>query len=283
MTHYLLKRTTALFVLLTCFGNLSGQIAGFNRIQWRSEKIAPGLIWKTSHTFLKDTIPQNINILFVNLHKRKISLAYNPKENSTVSRQAAAKLALAAVNAGFFNIRDGGSVTYIKTGGLVIDADTAKKWKVNPNLDGALLIGKNGHLKVEYAKSNGYYNRHTEFSDVLVTGPLLIGRKKKVTLATSSLAGNIHPRTSLGKLSNHKLVLVTVDGRTNEARGMTLAELADLMASLRCKEAINLDGGGSTTMWIGNKPFNGVVNMPCDNKKFDHEGERKVSDILIVK
>jgi hypothetical protein len=36
-------------------------------------------------------------------------------------------------------------------------------------------------------------------------------------------------------------------------------------------------------MWVSGKPFNGVVNMPCDNKKFDHEGERKVSDIFIIK
>ena len=60
---------------------------------------------------------------------------------------------------------------------------------------------------------------------------------------------------------------------------MTLNEVAELMQLLRCKDAVNLDGGGSTTMWISGKPFNGVVNMPRDNKKFDHEGERAVSDI----
>ena len=79
------------------------------------------------------------------------------------------------------------------------------------------------------------------------------------------------------------MVLLTLDGRTDQAKGMTLAELTDLMISLHCKDAVNLDGGGSTTMWISGKPFNGVVNMPCDNKKFDHEGERAVSDIIIIK
>ena len=68
-----------------------------------------------------------------------------------------------------------------------------------------------------------------------------------------------------------------------EARGMSLSELTDLMLSLHCKEAVNLDGGGSTTMWISGKPFDGVVNIPCDNKKFDHTGERAVSNILIAK
>ena len=64
---------------------------------------------------------------------------------------------------------------------------------------------------------------------------------------------------------------------------MTLDELTDLMLSLKCRNAVNLDGGGSTTMWIRNEPYNGIVNMPCDNKKFDHEGIRAVSDIVIVR
>jgi len=64
---------------------------------------------------------------------------------------------------------------------------------------------------------------------------------------------------------------------------MTLSELSELMLLLRCRDAVNLDGGGSTTMWINGKPFNGIVNMPCDNKKFDHEGERAVSDILVIR
>jgi exopolysaccharide biosynthesis protein len=93
---------------------------------------------------------------------------------------------------------------------------------------------------------------------------------------------NRHPRTTIGLKNTRKAVLLTLDGRTGEAAGMTLKELAHLMTLLRCHDAVNLDGGGSTTMWIRGKPFNGVVNMPCDNKKFDHEGERAVSDILII-
>jgi hypothetical protein len=36
-------------------------------------------------------------------------------------------------------------------------------------------------------------------------------------------------------------------------------------------------------MWISGKPFNGIVNMPCDNGKFDHEGERASSDIIVIR
>ena len=102
-------------------------------------------------------------------------------------------------------------------------------------------------------------------------------------LPSTPLVINKHPRTALGKRGKHKIFIITLDGRTEQARGMTLAEMADLMISLHCRDAVNLDGGGSTTMWISGKPFNGIVNMPCDNKLFDHAGERAVSDILIIR
>jgi len=276
-------RITLLLILLSFIGNLSGQIVNFNRVKWKSEKIAPGLIWKSSHTPLNDSMPQNINILIINLHKRTISILYNATKNTTVSSQASAGRALAAVNGGFFNIKEGGSIAYVKTGGLIVDTDTAKKWSRNSNLNGSVLVDNNGHVSLDHVKMNSWYDNHQEFQDVLVTGPILICGKRKMQLPSTPLVINTHPRTSIGKIGNHKIVLVTLDGRTDEARGMTLAEMSDLMLSLHCRDAINLDGGGSTTMWISGKPFNGVVNMPCDNKKFDHEGEREVSDILIIK
>jgi exopolysaccharide biosynthesis protein len=283
MAHRSVYRICILLILIASVGNLLGQTANFIRIKWKSEKIAPGLIWKTSHTVLNDTIPQNINILIINIHKKVISLSYNPMKNASVSAQASAVGALAAVNGGFFNIKDGGSVSYIKNGGLIVDTDTAKKWIRNSNLNGSVLIDKNGRVFIEPVKMNNWYDSHHEYEDVLVTGPLLIVGKKEMQLPSTPLVINKHPRTSIGKKGNHRIVLVTLDGRTNEARGVTLAELTDMMLSIHCRDAVNLDGGGSTTMWISRKPFNGVVNMPCDNKKFDHEGEREVSDILIIK
>jgi exopolysaccharide biosynthesis protein len=44
-----------------------------------------------------------------------------------------------------------------------------------------------------------------------------------------------------------------------------------------------MDGGGSTTMWVKNQPDNGVVNYPSDNKKWDHYGERKVANVILVR
>lgn len=85
---------------------------------------------------------------------------------------------------------------------------------------------------------------------------------------------NRHPRTAVGiNQDTTKLFLVTVDGRQTSSLGMNLYELADLMLQLGVYQAINLDGGGSTTMVIRN----GVVNSPSDVS-----GERPVSNALLV-
>jgi exopolysaccharide biosynthesis protein len=282
-TGYSSVRLLLIFCLLSFAVSLNAQIKGFGKVKWEKERIAPGLVWKSSHTLFEDTIPQNINVLVVNLHKRKVSVLYDPKKNLQTSRQAASVNVLAAVNAGFFSIKDGGAVTYLKTGGQIVDSDTSKKWPASINFNGAVMIDSMGHFSIGPKMTNSWFDSHKEILDVIVSGPLLLSNKKKVVLPQTSLVITSHPRTSIGAVSRHKIILVTLDGRTADARGMTLMKLTDLMISLHCRDAVNLDGGGSTTMWINGKPFNGVVNMPCDNKKFDHEGERAVSDILIVR
>jgi exopolysaccharide biosynthesis protein len=276
-------RIVLLTLLLHISYGLNAQISGFNRIKWEREKIAPGLVWKSAHTVLNDSVLQNINLLIVNPKRRTLSLWYEPGKNSELSKQALKAGAIAAVNAGFFNIKDGGSVTYVRAGGVIADSDTAKIWTRNSNMTGSLLLDRDGNLFIETAHPNSWYDNHSEYTEVLVTGPLLLSGKMKMQLPATPLVVNMHPRTVVGKRSNRRIVLLTLDGRTDQAMGMTLYETAELMKLLRCKDAVNLDGGGSTTMWISGKPFNGVVNMPCDNKKFDHEGERPVSDIIIIK
>lgn len=69
-----------------------------------------------------------------------------------------------------------------------------------------------------------------------------------------------HPRTAIGvDATGDVLILVTVDGRSSVARGMTGDETARLMERLGAHHAVMLDGGGSTTMWVAGR---GVVNQP---------------------
>jgi exopolysaccharide biosynthesis protein len=87
-------------------------------------------------------------------------------------------------------------------------------------------------------------------------------------------AENRHPRTMIGSAEDGTIWLVTVDGRQPEhSAGMTLVELRDFARRLGLANALNLDGGGSTTMWVQGQ----VINRPSDAT-----GPRKVSDALIV-
>jgi hypothetical protein len=81
-----------------------------------------------------------------------------------------------------------------------------------------------------------------------------------------------HPRSAIGWNEDY-FFLVTVDGRQKGVSiGMNLNELAAYLIELGCQEALNLDGGGSATLWYDGK----VRNHPCDGY------EREVANSLIV-
>jgi exopolysaccharide biosynthesis protein len=101
------------------------------------------------------------------------------------------------------------------------------------------------------------------------------------TEGQAGFATGRHPRTAVGIADEgRRLLLVVVDGRRpNYSDGMTLRELARLMLALGARDALNLDGGGSTTMVVGNsrtKAFE-IVNRPSDP-----QGERAVGDALAI-
>ena len=84
-----------------------------------------------------------------------------------------------------------------------------------------------------------------------------------------------HPRTGVGTTPDGKVLLVVVDGRQpGYSVGMTLEEFAELFVSLGADRALNLDGGGSTTMVINGR----IVNRPSD----ENRAERPVSSALVL-
>ena len=96
---------------------------------------------------------------------------------------------------------------------------------------------------------------------IISGGPYLVKNGEVfVDMTAQKLAsiGGRNPRTAVGYTSDNNLILVTADGREGSSIGMTLMELARFMQSLGCIGAINLDGGGSTVMYVDGK----VVNKP---------------------
>lgn len=104
-------------------------------------------------------------------------------------------------------------------------------------------------------------------TDVLGAGPWLIDAGKVVAPANPR-----HPRTAVARRADGTLLLVTLDGRQKISIGMTLVELAEELLSLGAVHAINLDGGGSTTMVVKGR----VRNSPSDG------AERPVGDAVLV-
>ena len=115
---------------------------------------------------------------------------------------------------------------------------------------------------------------------VIAGSDILVREGKRALDNTSPFALNRHPRTAVGLSDEGKtLVCVVVDGRAAPAAlGMSLSELADLMLSLNCTDALNLDGGGSSEI-IARDAKSGilrVLNQPSDGR------ERAVANVLGV-
>ncbi len=115
-------------------------------------------------------------------------------------------------------------------------------------------------------------NNGSQYSDLLVGiggGPMLI-RNDTITITYNqelmwgSGVGetNGDPRTAIGFTANKHVIMMTADGRQSLSDGVGLPELAQILKSLGCTGAINLDGGGSTQMAIQNQ----YINSPSEQR-----------------
>lgn len=85
--------------------------------------------------------------------------------------------------------------------------------------------------------------------------------------------GGKNPRSAIGYTAENNLILVAVDGREGSSVGMTLMQLARFMSGIGCVQAMNLDGGGSTVMYVSGE----VVNKPQE------KGGIPISNAVVLK
>lgn len=100
-----------------------------------------------------------------------------------------------------------------------------------------------------------------DVNHIISGGPYLVKNSRVyVDIAEQKLGsiGGRNPRTAVGYTPDNHLIIVTVDGREKASIGMTLTELAYFMKSIGCYNAMNLDGGGSTVLYVNGR----VVNHP---------------------
>jgi exopolysaccharide biosynthesis protein len=183
-----------------------------------------------------------------------------------------------------------GGVEALVVGGLVVVVRSGQGSAAIPD-NGCVLSasGEAGNWLSQHVRAGGTVTLKTAavtrpeldvVPDFIIGGGPVLVREGKPAAASDQGAYDQgfslkrHPRTAVGVRADGKIILLAVDGR-QPARsvGMTIAELEALMIEFGAVEALNLDGGGSTTMAIKGR----VVNSPSDAS-----GERPVSDALLV-
>lgn len=265
-----------------------------DREGWTTTQVSPGLKWHNFEgTDPVTSKPQKVNVIEADLSNPSLHLSFVYNDvNMKVSEIAAAQKALAVTNATYGASQEG--VVHIKTDGVVrrtidssVEGYTAWKHKAAVWYDGELGFGfYNYHSNVSASKAAYEADKHP---NLYSSAPLLIENGSIINL--TSFGGNssdIHPRTVLAVTGSGRLLLMTVDGRLSTAKGMTCPELQSFLGRFFAPAyAINMDGGGSTAMYING---NGIVNYPCngtaddaEDVSRDHSAERSLPSFFVIK
>lgn len=251
--------------------------------KWETSVTTDGIVHKRANIPSLYKGPQHINLIEIPANR---ALHYGIGVNESmvrISQLAPENQALAAINGSFYNMQKGNSVCYLRHGKEVVDTTTIQEF--NLRVTGAVYTHKkklrilpwNREIEAKYNKKKG---------SVLASGPMLMedGKTCSWEMCDSSFIATKHPRSAIFTTKDKKTVLITVDGRSKgNASGVSIPELAHLIRILGGADALNLDGGGSTTLWMKEAPDNGVLNCPSDNGKFDHQGERRIPNIIYVR
>ena len=188
--------------------------------------------------------------------------------------------ATVAVNGSYFRMKAPyGSVTYVKVDGRQVGANSlsANSPERSDRIGGSVAFKGRRARMYKVDSEDREWEDCIPAEDVLCAGPLMILQGRDEYVARTSFNTTRHPRTAVGMRRDGSRVLVVVDGRNAMSAGVSISELQQIMRWLGCVDALNLDGGGSSTMVVNGE----IINHPCDNGRFDAAGERSVSNAII--
>ena len=232
---------------------------------WQEDEVGVGVVLRRSWFPELFSGPQSIAVLTLEAGVRLDVVQAAPLDRT--SSIAASFGGLVAVNGGFFNTKTGAPLGLIQVDGESVVPAT----EVQRTGQSAFGVDARNRVTVREVPPG----RWAGVEDALGGSALLVENGRAVSWANAAR----HPRTVLGVRKDGAVLLACVDGRSDKAAGMSYAELSTLMIALGCEAAVNLDGGGSSTMWTLGL---GIVNHPSDNGKFDAGGERAVANAVVV-
>ena len=208
----------------------------------------------------------------------RVKIGYTSKlkvEGETTSQIAENNDAVAAINGGGFTDQSseqkwtgtgGLPIGLIMSGGEVKYNDLGENGEADLlaiTKEGVMIVGK---YSVEKLQELGV-------QEALSFGPSLVINGKMTPMSGDGGWG-IAPRTVIGQRKDGAIILLVIDGRGASSLGATLKEAQEVIFKLGAYNAMNLDGGKSTTMYYGGD----IINTPSNSM-----GERSIPTAIIVK
>lgn len=281
----------------------------FVNAQWKVTELERGAQAMYAQVSMFNSV-QSISVVKYPAKNFKTQILHRPGETACTPSAAGKELGAAAVmNGGYFHVKERIPSVFFKNGKETLGyTHPTELYRVNG------LFGfkdkKGQKMEIVYCPDSlGYASATKKMKSAMATGPLLIlddeivvpvlmgdkadgdnvaameaeqkaGSKIRTHYTSAQFYDRRHPRTAIGTDDEGNIYLVVIDGRfKGQADGASIFETAFICHLLGMTDAINLDGGGSSALWAEET---GVINHPRDNKKFDHEGERVVPNLIVV-
>jgi exopolysaccharide biosynthesis protein len=203
--------------------------------------------------------PAEYHVLVVDLNAPGVAIRCTlvPERWQTTSAYGRRAQLAAAVNGGFWDPHGQGE-------GLA--AGGGQVWSFDDETLGFFAVGRDGRAWISRPSDVVQASRRG-VTDGVSGRPLIIDHGRvSDELMTFPRAGERQPRTAVGVSADGRTVfLLTVDGRRGASRGGTLLEVAEVLLDLGVYRALNVDGGGSTTMFVASE--GGLVNRPSERSE----------------
>jgi Phosphodiester glycosidase len=208
------------------------------------------------------TLPSTIHALVIDLAHPGVHIRATPYAErwSTVSEYATHNHLAAAINGGFWGMMQ--HAEGVTAGGGARWPDGSDDTEI-----GFFAVTRSGSAWISAPELDDDAVPAARVGEAVSGQPLLVrgGRVDVTSLDAFDSANLRHPRSSVGVSRNgKKVVLIVVDGRQGHSHGMTLYELARMFVELGADRALNLDGGGSSAMFVAEA--GGIVNSPSGGR-----------------
>jgi hypothetical protein len=233
-----------------------------------SATLKDGVLYKSGQLTLFGPSLRSIYLLDITLNASN-TIGIGVVESNTSTTSICNKYnAIAGVNAGYFKMPG----SYDKDPYIRIDGKIIQNGDLNVNnvfTNAALLINKN--IAVIRKFNENHFNQNliaaaipiTTAENIIVCGPMLVTSDKIENLDMSiSHNSSQTARTGIGVTADGKRVFMVVVDTGGSFTGVTTFQLAKILQALGAVNAMNLDGGGSSTMFVKNRGDNGRVNFP---------------------